>query len=483
MEHLVYLVLIIGLACFFVHLHLRLRRDFVAVSDERDAIEIEEKRMFQFLHGLGESLQEDNSPPNMHRYVVNGVVNVVGAEAGILYLLDVERGLLVPVFMTEEPAALIPISSDVLEVTPSKIRRRLRSYLQLTAISRDAGFLGRALDTGKTVFIEDLMECQEFDGPANEFQIGLTVLVAPLVYGQKEVGVLAVTRKDGGFSANDRDVFDSAAEQGAFALGSAIIHAEAHEKRRLEDELKRASEIQRILLPKRAPDLQDYHLVATYRAARILSGDYYDYVGIGDNQYGVAIGDVSGKGIAASLIMAMCRSILRSFAAHGELTPAGVLSEVNRAIFPDIREDMFVSLFYLVLTRDSNEVVLARAGHEPPLLWRHGSNEIETIEPPGIAAGIDDGEVFDRVITDHTVSLNPGDVLLLYTDGVIELMDQSGEEFGFQRLKETLRKGAGAAGGAGGADGVMDSISAAMEAFSGGRIQNDDITLIAIEKH
>lgn len=477
MEHLVYVVLILGLGSFFLHLYLRLRQALAAVSTERDAIEIEEKRMFQFLHGLGEALQEDNSPPNMHRYVVKGVVKVVGAEAGILYLLDNERDLLAPVFMTEEPAAVIPIPDDVLEAGRTKIRRRLRSYLQLTAVARDAGFFGWALETKRTVYIEDLMESQDFEGSANEFQSGLTMLAAPLVYGQKEVGVLAVTKKQGGFSSNDRDVFDTAAEQSSFALGSAIIHAEAHEKRRLEDELQRASEIQRILLPKSAPDLRDYHLTATYRAARIVSGDYYDYVRVGDNQFGVAIGDVSGKGIAASLIMAMCRSTLRSFATHGDLTPAGVLSEVNRAIFPDIREDMFVSLFYLVLSRGSNDVLLARAGHEPPLLCRAGADAIEAIEPPGIAAGIDDGEVFDRVITDQTVSLAPGDVLLLYTDGVIELLDQTGEEFGLPRLKEALRVGSPA-----GADGVVEAISTAMEAFSGGKIQNDDITLIAIEK-
>jgi sigma-B regulation protein RsbU (phosphoserine phosphatase) len=292
------------------------------------------------------------------------------------------------------------------------------------------------------------------------------------------VGVLAVVKSGGcGFSGNDRDVFESISEQSSFALGSAIIHAEAHDKRRLDEEILRASEIQRVLLPKEPPGLSDYLVAATYRAARMVSGDYFDYVPVDEDRFGVAIGDVCGKGIAASLIMAMCRSTLRNNAANNP-SPASVLEAVNRSIFPDIREDMFVSLLYLVLERGSNEIRLARAGHEPPLLFRTADRSIEEIEPPGIAAGIDDGEVFERVLKDHTIKMEIGDLLLLYTDGVTELIRQDGEEFGLERLKAVLKKGA-----SGGADAVIEAISKTLAEFSGENPQNDDITLIAIEKH
>ena len=112
----------------------------------------------------------------------------------------------------------------------------------------------------------------------------------------------------------------------------------------------------------------------------------FDYVKVDENRYGVAIGDVCGKGIAASLIAAMCRSLLRSNVS-GNPSPSSVLQSVNSTIFADIREDMFVSLLYLVLERESETVTLARAGHEPPLLFRRSTGEIESIEPPGMAAG------------------------------------------------------------------------------------------------
>jgi sigma-B regulation protein RsbU (phosphoserine phosphatase) len=478
MAHFIYIGTIALLIWVVYWQQIRGRREREKERAEREAIVNEEQRMFHFLHGLGESLQMDSSPPNMHRYIVTGVAEVVDADGGILYLLENrERPELVPVFQTDRAAPIIPLPADVFELQGLRQRRRLRSFLQLTSVPRGTGLLGKVLDGGGPLYVEELLQNQDFDGTANVLQENLAVLLAPLVYGHKEVGVLAVVRNEGrGFSPNDREVFGSIAEQSSFALGSAIIHAEAHDKRRLEDEIKRASEIQRILLPKNPPGLTDYSFASVFRPARMVSGDYFDYVAVDDQHFGVGIGDVCGKGIAASLIMAMCRSTLRNNAA-GNASPSSVLHAVNRAIFPDIREDMFVSLLYVVLGRDSGEIQLARAGHEPPLLFRRLTCEIETIEPPGMAAGIDDGEVFERSLSDHPVHLDPGDLLLLYTDGVTEAEDEEENEFGLNRLRKVL---AGSA--ASGAQAVVDAVSEALTRFTGTTPQSDDITLIAVEK-
>ncbi len=478
MEHFLYVPVILTILGVFIFLFRRQRQAVKQERARREAVEIEEKRMFYFLHGLGESLQEDSSPPNMHRYIVTGVAEVVGADSGILYLLDnPEHPELVPVFQTETPAPVIPLPVELFELEGLRQKRRLRSFLQLTTVPRGIGLLGKVLEAGETIYVERLLDSPGFGGAPNPIQKDLAVMLAPLVYGQKEVGVLAMIKGKGGtFSRNDRDVFGSIAEQSSFALGSAIIHAEAHDKRRLEDELKQASEIQRILLPKKPPGLRDFRLASAFRAARMVSGDYFDYVPVDQHRFGVAIGDVCGKGIAASLIMAMCRSTLRNNAA-GNPSPAAVLHAVNRAIFPDIREDMFVSLLYLVLSKESNEVSLARAGHEPPLVYRRESQSVESVEPPGMAAGIDDGEVFERSLADYHLTLDPGDLLLLYTDGVIEASNGKDDEFGIERLRETLVRSAPK-----GAQAVVDAVSDAVAAFVGPAAQSDDITLIAVEK-
>ena len=174
--------------------------------------------------------------------------------------------------------------------------------------------------------------------------------------------------------------------------------------------------------------------------------------------------------------MAMCRSNLRSRAPEN-LSPASVLHSVNHSIFPDIREDMFVSLLYLILERGSNEVTMARAGHEPPILFRKETGQCEIIETPGLAAGIDEGPVFKRSVKDYRFRMEAGDILLLYTDGVIECENADGDEFGVERLSRLVEEHHGKT-----SQDLVNRITEEVKLFSGGAPQSDDITLIAIEK-
>lgn len=478
MEHILYGAALVILTSVAVFLWRREHGVALRHEKEKDAIEREERRMFGFLHGLGEELQEDTSPANMHSYIVNGVVEVISADAGILYLLDAETSQLVPVAQTEALAPVIPLPTEILTSGASgKVERAYRNYVRLSPLPSEGNLLGETLGVDEGVYLPELKTHSDFQTNKNPFLDDVAFLGAPLVYGQKRVGVLAVVKKgDKEFTQNDREVFDSVAEQSAYALGSAIIHIEVNEKRRLERELEQAGEIQKVLLPRVSPELTDYDVSAEYRAARILSGDYYDYLRVDDDRYGIAIGDVCGKGVAASLIMAMCRTNLRGRTSEN-LSPASVLHDVNRLIFPDIREDLFVSLLYLILERGSNEITLARAGHEPPILFHRETGEIELIEPPGLAAGIDEGPVFKRSVKDHRFTMDTGDILLLYTDGIIESENRMGDEYGVERLCEIVKMHSGTSSSE-----LIQIINEDVIKFSEGTAQTDDITLIAIEK-
>ncbi|MAS95940.1 MAG: hypothetical protein CMO55_22270 [Verrucomicrobiales bacterium] len=478
MEHVVYAIIFLFLAFLAAILWWREHRRVTQVKEEKDAIEVEERRMFGFLHGLGEKLQEDNSPANMHRYIVDGVAEVIDGNAGILYLVDGESEHLVPVYQSQTIAPILPLPKEIFQIESlSEAESQYRSYIRLSALNIGETLVSKAISSGGTVFVEDLSQHPDFETYGQKFHEDVSLIAAPLVYGQKKVGILVVTKSEGpAFGQNDREVFDSVAEQSSFALGSAIIHVEAAEKRRLERELTQASDIQRVLLPRSAPDLTDYEVAAEYKAARLVSGDYYDYVRVDEDRYGIAIGDVCGKGIAASLIMAMCRSNLRSRAPEN-LSPASVLHAVNRSIFPDIREDMFVSLMYMIFERGSNEVTVARAGHEPPILYHGSTGEIEVIETPGLAAGIDKGPVFKRSVKDFRFKMESGDKLILYTDGLIESENRQADEFGIEGLCaaiEDLRDESPAE--------MVSQIVSRVEKFSEGMAQTDDITLIAIQK-
>jgi len=478
MEHFVYAVLLaLAIAtAFFVWT--RERRALTRVARERDAIEIEERRMFHFLHGLGEPLQDDHSPSNMHRYIVDGVADVISGDAGVLYLLDGETGQLVPIYQSAHTAPVLPVPHEIKAAEdPAEAESQYRSYIRLSTLDLGDSFISRVMKEQSLVCVDNLIEHADFEAGASAFHQDVRLLAAPLIYARKQVGVLIVTRKGGDFfSQNDQEVFASVAEQSSFALGSAVIHVEAAEKRRFERELTQASEIQRVLLPRSAPELTDYEIAAEYKAARLVSGDYYDYIRVDEDRYGIAIGDVCGKGIAASLIMAMCRSNLRS-RAPDNLSPASVLHSVNHSIFPDIREDMFVSLLYLIVERGSREITMARAGHEPPILFRRATGEIELLEPPGLAAGIDEGPVFKRAVKDYRFRMESGDILVLYTDGIIESENSEGDEFGIDRLCRLVAENSERS-----SQDLVNFITAEVSEFSAGMAQTDDITLIAIEK-
>jgi sigma-B regulation protein RsbU (phosphoserine phosphatase) len=237
-----------------------------------------------------------------------------------------------------------------------------------------------------------------------------------------------------------------------------------------------AYEIQRILLPSEAPEVTGFEISGVNLPAKHVSGDYFDYFGVDGGHCGVAIADVSGKGVPASLIMATCRSVLRS-KAPGELSAAEVLRRVNEQMFPDIREDMFISMAYAVVAHDSARVVLARAGHDAPLHYRASDQSVLAVNPPGMAVGIDAGSVFNRVIRDHTVEMESGDCLIFYTDGVTEALDAQGEEFGMERMRESILGSA-----VEGAAAVVDRLTGDLRRFAGKTPQHDDITLIVIRK-
>ena len=451
---------------------LRLRR----LRREREAIIREERRMFDFLHGLGERMQQTGSSAAMHKVVVGGAVKVVGARGGILYLFNPTRQELIPAFVSTLCPALTPIPPEILAALEQN-PKALRGHQQIRCLSLAHSPLAESFQDRKArMFTHFTGLVPTVDGMTTPGPV--PVMFSPIYHGDDPLGLLVVARDNPNrpFSANDFSVFQSVAEQSGFAMLNAMTHKEASEKRLLEAELRTASEIQRILLPESAPEVPGYCICGTNKPARIVSGDYFDYIPVDAMRTGIAIADVSGKGIAASLVTAMCRSILR-VAAPANLSPSDALARLNRMLYPDIREDMFISLAYVIINHNDGNLMLGRAGHDAPLLYRAATRSVEHVRCPGLALGVDEGPVFERVTRDYGFSMESGDLLLLYTDGVNEALNIHGDEFGMTRLIDLLRDVS-----PNGAMAVIQAVTAAVDAFVGDHPQSDDITLIAIEK-
>lgn len=440
-------------------------------------LECEEQRMFSFLHDLGLAIENEPSPSVLSRIIVDGIDKVVNARGGAVYFLAPGNGFLLPSYISEDCPPLIGIPVEVRKKA-ERDPRALESHIRLSRVAVDEGILGYCLTVGEPIHVEDVKNHPSFRDAFTRYTDDVDALLSPLRHAGKDLGVLVVARRhqDGGFSPNDFAVFRSAAEQSSFAIGNARIHREAHEKRAMENELQNAREVQSILLPQNDPVIAGFRISGTNQPARIISGDYYDYLELGEKKLGIAIADVSGKGVPAGLLMAMCRSALRSVA-PGRNSPSEVLAAVNRQLFPDIREDMFISMAYGILDEVTGKLLLSRAGHDPALLFRKETGKVELLRSPGLALGVDGGTVFERVTKDQEIDLFPGDCVLFYTDGVREAVDADEEEFGMERMSETFRLAAPL-----GAESILTRMQEELRQFTGEGPQMDDITLVAIEK-
>jgi len=174
--------------------------------------------------------------------------------------------------------------------------------------------------------------------------------------------------------------------------------------------------------------------------------------------------------------MAMTRTALRLLATN-DVSPAEVIHRLNAQLYPDIREDMFISLAYVVLDRRSGDIRMVRAGHDAPLLYRAAGGGVTRVSPPGMAVGIDSGGAFNRVTNNFSLLLEPGDCLILYTDGVTEAQDRRGEEFGLEAMIRSVQASASE-----GAAGIVQRVTNDVKAFIGDQPLHDDITLITILK-
>ena len=462
----------------WIYTALLLRRRIRLLERSKEEIQVEETLVFDFLHGLGEAFRETIRPHDLHRLIVEGATRVLDAHGGALYLSDRTGAKLMPAFISKGCPPLVDVPPEILEqsaVTPVA----LESYLRLHAIPLGEGIIGRIWQMGQSVCLNELSEAPELGKlRGSSFGVG-SLIVSALLYGKQNMGVLALANGARGtpFSQSDFVVFKSIAEQSAFALYNAIIYSEANEKKRLDHDLEIARDIQRILLPAEAPAVNGFEINGINVPARQVSGDYFDYIKVDDDRLGIAIADVSGKGVPASLIMAICRSVLRSQATQNP-SPADVLQKVNRQLYPDIKEDMFISMVYLVLDHARNgSVVLSRAGHDAPLLYKRTSQSVTPLKTRGMVLGIDSGSVFDRLTSEVAVPLERDDCLILYTDGVTEAIDPEGNEFGLERMMESVRASATT-----GASAVVNRLIDDLRNFVGAQPQNDDITMIVIRK-
>ncbi len=252
----------------------------------------------------------------------------------------------------------------------------------------------------------------------------------------------------------------------------------ALDRLRISEEFEVARHVQARLLPATAPYVPGLDIAGLCVPANEVGGDYFDYFKLADDRLGIAIGDVSGKGVGAAIYMTLTKSYMVTQSSR-DAEPVGVLSRVNEHLRRNLARGTFVTMVYAVVDVSRRTLVYTRAGHNPPLLVRNGG-EGDFLSAPGIALGAAGRATFQTATRAETIDLNPGDLVLLYTDGVTEAMDLRSDEYGETRLITLLRKLAGTPATA--AE-VIDALLKDVRAFAGRAPQHDDITIIAMRVH
>jgi len=239
--------------------------------------------------------------------------------------------------------------------------------------------------------------------------------------------------------------------------------------------IMRARDMQQKLL-REAPDLPGYTFATRYEAAEEISGDFYEFIRLPDGRIGFAQGDVSGHGVQAGLIMSMAKKVLAIYARQGS-PPKEVLAAVNDALAEDLGGKMFVTITYAILDPSARTITWARAGHNPTIRFNRHSKEISEIKPGGMVVGMKSGPLFAKACQEETTQLRPGDLFLVYTDGVTETMNRQGEEYDVERLQELIQTH----GSEHESEHLLDRILDSLRGFRGGKPVDDDITLLALD--
>jgi sigma-B regulation protein RsbU (phosphoserine phosphatase) len=293
--------------------------------------------------------------------------------------------------------------------------------------------IGRVADEGRSLLTSDAQDDAWLKTHHSVAVLGLrSILCVPLQVKGTLLGVIYVDNRlqSGIFQPADLDLLTAIASSAATAIENARLYQMAVEQGRLERELQMARDLQANLLPRETPQLTGWDFAAYWQPARQVSGDFYDFI-LTERGVAVAIADVSDKGMPAALFMALSRTIVRA-SWIGSDSPAAGITQANRLICADSPNSMFVTLFAAQIDRASGDLIAVNAGHNPPYLYRATADQPLRLARTGMALGIDDTATFDQ----QAVQLDPGDTLILYTDGILDALNAHGEEFGDERLRQ-----------------------------------------------
>lgn len=399
------------------------------------------------LNEIALAVNSTMEPEEINELIVEKCVKRVGVEQGTIHLFGQNEG--------------DPTKTLVRVVEPSNTALPMRLNVQLT------GWMHKFK---RPLMISDLATDERFAGTDTQNLPIKSLLAVPLELKGRLIGIMNLfNKKAGDFTSDDARLVAIIASQCAQVIENARLYSEELKLQRLQEDLRHANAIQQMLLPGEPPEVPGLELAGVSHPARDVGGDYFDFIDLGNGRWGIAVGDVSGKGMPAALLMANLQASLRGFA-HTSTSPAECVDAVNKLLEGSANETAFITLFYCVYDSAARTLTYCNAGHNPPYrVLTDGS--ITTLETGGLICGSFSWSTYEE----ETISLTDDERLLIFTDGVTEAANISDEQFDEERLIESLAKYRAASAGD-----LIESVLGDVLRFQGDAPVGDDITLVCL---
>ncbi len=354
-----------------------------------------------------------------------------------------------------------------------------RSKVENVSIDRKAPLMEVVEAEKKEITRFEVLEDPKYkdisEAGAADFESLEASLMVPLIYKERVIGVLNLGEKKSGkfYSREDVDLARTLANQGAMAIENARMVEEVIEKERMEEELNIARDLQMSMLPADTPQVAGFEIAAYSMSAREVGGDFYDFINMGADKAGMVIGDVTGKSVSGALVMSASRTLFRTLSEE-ELSVKDSMMRANQRLKKDVKSGMFVALLYAVFDSEDKTLTMCSAGQTQPVHISAKTGEAVLVETQGDTFPL--GIIEDAAYEETQLKLQPGDKVILYTDGIVEAMNEEEEIFGFDRLLEVVKNSQPMT-----AETLLEEINGKVNEFAGNAAQHDDITIIVIQ--
>lgn len=388
--------------------------------------------------------------------VLNLVMDTLGSllpyDAAGIYLIDQDSDSKDPYIFKSKVIRGYEISFELIE----------------PRLKMGEGFLGAVAQSGKPIISDDVSKDDRYFEARKRTR---SEIVAPIVSNERVIGVFDLESDEtGAYTEDDLEVLGLLASHVAIIIEKARLHDELVEKKRIEAQLEVARQVQLELLPDHDPELVNFDSSAYIFPTEEVSGDYYDWVRIFDDQVGLVVADAVGKGMPAALLMSFLRASLRSGVQVG-YAPHIAMSKVNNLLWDSVEEHQFITAIYGILDETNRTFVYSNAGHNPPLLIKP-SGEYRYVEYGDTPLGM----FLDARYHQHFIRFEPGQTMVIYTDGITEAADESGEEYGTERLAKSVLDGIALP-----AKKMIDHIRKDVADFTQRKFLDDDGTLFIVK--